>query len=339
MRSPRTLNRIGALVVVAVGALLVVAPAHGALSNVSLVASNNQVSATGVTYTITFQVGALDKGLAVILPSGVTGLATGNVSVQTSTDGTTFSAATLAAVNPKLLSADGQRVGINLNSALALNNWAKITITGLTNPSSAGSVTVTVGGKLVDLTQVDLDAVLATLLGLLAETANIALSIVAVPSNGVTQDVTVAPAMTFAVGAASHSFSLDPAGTASSTSVTDTLTVSTNAATYVLQGLISGNLIRTGTPGTSASDFIPINTTSGPHFAYKVAAPAGDTAGVDSTLVRTFSTTATNLVSAWSLSGLTNSEATTITYDVLIDYTKAPGKYVATVTYRVVPTY
>jgi hypothetical protein len=44
-------------------------------------------------------------------------------------------------------------------------------------------------------------------------------------------------------------------------------------------------------------------------------------------------------VSGLSLSGLTNSEVTTITYDVLIDYTKAPGSYTGTVTYRVVPTY
>lgn len=318
--------------------LLAALPASSALGSVSFVASNNQASATGVTYTITFQVGVLDKGFAVVLPTGVTGLSTTNVTIQTSSDGTSFSAPALAGVNPKLISADGQRVGVNLASAVALNTWVKVTITGLTNPASTGDYTITVGGKTTDLLQTDLDAALATLLGLLAETANMVLSVVAVVTNGITNNVTVAPSLTFSVGAASHSWSLDPAGTATSTTVTDALTMATNAGTYQIQALISGNLVRAGTAGASASDYIPYNgAQSGPHFGYTVTGPAGDT--VDSAAFRTFSTTATNLVGGWSLSGLTNSETTTVTYDVKIDYTKAPGTYVGTITYRIVPTY
>lgn len=313
-------------------------PAMAALSSVSLVASNNQVSATGVAYTATFQVGALDKGLVLVLPNAVSGLSTANVSIQTSTDGTTFTTPTLAALNPKLLSTDGKRVAINLDAALGLNNWAKVTITGLTNPSTTGDHILTVGGKLTDVTQVDLDAELATLLGLLAESADIVLKIVAVVTNGVTNDVTVAPALTFTLGAASHSWNLDPAEMASSSTVTDTLSVATNGLSYVLQATISGNLVRVGTPGTAGSDFIPYNATaSTPHFGYRVSGPAGD--AVDSALFRTFATSSTNLVPSWSLSGLTNGETTTVTYDLSTDFTKSPGKYVATVTYRVVPTY
>lgn len=323
---------------VVVGLVTLSSEARAALSNVSLVASNNQVAATPVTYTATFQVGALDKGLVVILPSGVTGLSTANVSIQTSADGTTFSSPTLAATNPKLLSADGKRVGLNLDSALVLNTWAKITITGLTNPSSTGDYTVKVGGKLTDLTQSDLDSTLATLLGLLAESADIVVKIVAVATNGVSNDVTVAPALAFTIGSASHSWNLDPAGTASSTAVSDSLSIATNAASYVLQASISGNLIRVGTAGTAASEHIAYSAgTSGPHFGYRVTGPSGDS--VDSAVFRKFSTSSSSLAAGWSLSGLTNGEVTTVTYDVATDYTKAPGTYVAAVTYRVVPTY
>jgi len=330
---------VAALALACAMPLAAMAPAHGAVTNLSLVASNNQVSATSVTFTIVFQSGAADKAIAVVLPSGVTGAATANVSVQTSSDGTNYSSPALDGTTPKLLSTDGQRIGINLNAAITSGTWVKVVITGLTNPSSTGGVTVTVGGKtLLNLTLVDLDGTLAALQALLAEYASVTYTVVAVATNGITNNVGVAPALSFAAGSASHAWSLDPAGTASSSAVTDTLTVATNAQNYQLQGLISGDLVREGTDGSSASDKIPYNAAAGsPHFGYEVTGPAGDT--VDSTAYHTFGTSAANLVNGWSLSGLTNSEVTTVNYDVLVDYTKAAGNYVGSVTYRVVPSY
>lgn len=330
-------RRLLALVVVALVAVGVVRvpTADAALSNVSLVASNNQAGATGVTYTVQFRVGLANTALVVALPAGITGLDAGNVTVTTSADGTTFTAPTLAALNPKLLSTDRQRVAVNLAAALGVNHWVKIVITGLTNPGSAGDQTITVGGSLLNVTLLGLDGVLNTLLN---ELSDIVLGIVAVVTNGVTNSVTVAPALTFTVGAASHSWNLDPATSPSSTSVSDTLTVATNAASYVLQASVSGHLVRVGTTGASASDRIPYDGPSnGPRFGYRVVAPAGET--VDESVFRTFSTSSSALASAWSLSGLTNSEVTTVTYDVATDYTKAPGTYSATVTYRIVPSY
>ncbi|MCA1830839.1 MAG: hypothetical protein ABR552_07990 [Actinomycetota bacterium] len=314
--------------------LLVASPARAAMSNVSLVASNNQVSATGVTYTFVSQVGAADLGLSLTLPSTVTGLATGNVTVEKSTDGSTWSTLSPAS---KLLSSDGQRVAVNLASALTSGNYIRTTITNLTNPSSAGNITATIGGALTTISQAVLD-VAATLNALLAETANIVLGIVAVATNGITNNVSVAPALTFSLGSASHSWSLDPAGTASSQSVTDDLTLATNAGSYVIEGFVSGNLIRVGTNGSQASDMIPYNAGSGvPHFGYEVTGPSGD--GVNTGTFHSFGTSAANLVNGWSLSGLTNGEVTHVAYDVLIDYTKSPGTYAGSVTYLVVPTY
>lgn len=306
------------------------------MSNVSLVASNNQAGATGVTLTVTFQAGALDKGIAVVLPAGLTGLSGAGTSVTTSADGTTFTSPTLS--GPKLLSADGDTVAVNLASAVSAGTWVKVVMTGISNPASVGDQTITIGGSLLDLTQLNIDGTLSSLLALLAETANTVLGVVAVATNGITNAVSVAPALTFSTSAASHSWNLDPAGTASSTAVSDTLTVATNALGYVLQASISGDAVRTGTAGVAASDVLPrTGDVTGPHFGYRVTGPSGDT--VDSTVFRTFSATPASLVSGWSLSGLTNGESTTVTYDVATDFTRSPGQYVATVTYRVVPTY
>lgn len=317
---------------------LVQAPGSAAISDGSLVASNNQVDATGVTYTLTGKVGIAALSFAVILPSGVTGLDTANVTVETSTDGTSFSAATLAGANPKLESADGQRLGVNLASALTAGNWIKITITGLSNPGSTGDYTITLGDKLTAITQLDLDSTLSALLTLLTETLDSILTIVSEVTNGISTNVSVAPALSLSASASSHSWSLDPSGTTSSTSTSDTLSISTNAATYVIQGKISGDLIRVGTAGTSESDLIPNDgASSDPHFGYTVSGPSGDS--VNSSTFRTFSTSYASLASGWSLSGLTNGEDTTVTYDLKVDYTKAPGTYAAAITYRIVPTY
>lgn len=331
-----------ALVAFALSALVLVAgpqPANAALSNVGLVASNNQVSATGVTLTISFQVGTAATAIVATLPAGITGLSTANTSITTSSDGSTFTAPTLAAV-PKLLSTNGRSVALNLASALSSGNWVTLTITGLTNPGSAGDVTVTVGDLLLPLANI---AALDAAIGALTETANIVYTVVTQAANGIANAVGVAPTLAFTVGGGitSRSWSLDPTGTASSTSQTETLTVVTNATSYTIQAAVTGHLIRAGTDGSNAKDRIEYDGASNaPHFSYRVSPPAGDTlpSGTSST-VRPWSTTPTALVSGWSLSGLTNSESTTITYDVLIDYTKAPGSYTGNVTYRVVPTY
>jgi hypothetical protein len=336
------MRRIAALVALTLAASLTVlapAPAGAALSNVGLVASNNQVSATGVTLTISFQVGGLAGSVVATMPSGVTGLSTANTSITTSSNGTNFTAPTLHGT-PKLLSTNGQSVGINLLSQLTSGTWVTMTITGLTNPGSAGDVTVTVGDTVLPLLNV---AALDGAIGALSETANVIYSVVTQAANGISNAVGVAPTLAFTVGGSttSRSWSLDPTGTASSTAQTETLNVVTNATSYTIQAAVSGHLVRAGTDGSNAKDRIEYDGASNaPHFSYRVAPPAGDSlpSGTSST-VRPWSTTPTALVSGLSLSGLTNGEAVTITYDVLIDYTKAPGNYTGNVTYRVVPTY
>jgi hypothetical protein len=334
----RALVAVVAVLLIAGGVVLSPSPASGSISNLSLVASNNQISATNVTLTISFQVGVAASSLVVTLPTGITGLSTTNTSITKSTDGTSFSAPSLAVSNPKLLSADGKSVAINLLAALASGNWVTVTITGLTNPGTVGGITVTAASKILNIAQVALDALTG-----LDETLGITYTVVALATNGISSAIGVAPTLGFNAGSSSHSWSLDPSGTASSTSQTETLTVVTNATNYVIQASVAGNLVRAGTDGSSAADRIEYDGASNaPHFSYRVGLPAGDSfpgGQGNSSTVRAWSTSATSLVSGLSLSGLTNSEVTTITYDVLIDYTKAPGSYTGTVTYRVVPTY
>lgn len=304
-------------------------PAFAAVGNPALVISDNQVGASPVTYTSTFQVGSAALSAVIALPSTVTSLSANAVTVATSTDGTTFTAVTPASLLTSTTNSL-DKVGVNLPSALLVGEWIQVTITGLTNPASTGSYTVGLADELTTLTQSSLDsislvsgALTSSVTGLLADVGSILATIVAQATNGTTTNLSVNPVLSLTWGAASHTLSVTPAaGGVSPAATSDVITVGTNALTYTVDAEISGTgLTLQGGSAAVAADVIGLGYT------------IGGTPG-------TFAPTSTGFTPvASNLAGLTNSAVTTVNYNLSVDLTHPAGTYVGTVTYLVVPNF
>ncbi|MHB8339949.1 MAG: hypothetical protein ACYDB7_02100 [Mycobacteriales bacterium] len=310
--------------------LMGASPAAAAIGSPGLVISDNQVSASPVTYTATFQVGSAALSAIVALPSTVTGLATSGVTVATSTDGVNFTTvAPLSLLTSTTNSLD--TVGVNLSSALVAGDWIQVTMTGLTNPATVGSYTVGLADELTALTQTTLNTVslsgstlTSTTTGLLADVGSIVAGIVAQATNGVTTNLAVAPVLSLAWGAASHALSVTPTSTGAAPAATnDTVTVDTNALTYSIEGEISGGgLVLQGGSASVPADLISLG--------YSVV---GGGAG-------TFSPASTGFATlAGGLAGLTNGTTTTVDYALSVNLTHPAGTYTGTVTYLVTPNF
>lgn len=330
MRRPRT----GACLAIAAGVsgltIAAAGPATAAIGSPALVIADNQVSASPVTYTTTFQVGSAAISAVLALPSSVTGLATNAVTVATSTNGTTFSPVTPSSL---LVSTTNglDKVGVNLPTALVAGQWIQVTTTGLTNPATAGTYTVGLADELTTLTQSSLDSIslvgstlTSTISGLLADVGSIAATIVAQATNGTTTNLAVGPVLSLTWGAASHALSVTPvAGGAAPAATSDVISVATNALTYTIEADVSGaGLLLQGGSSSVAADVIPLG--------YSVT---GGTSG-------TFAAASTGFTSvAGNLPGLTNGTSTTLNYNLSVDLTHPAGNYLGTVTYLVVPNF
>lgn len=320
-----------AVTVTAGAALLIGAgPAAAAIGSPGLVISDNQVSASPVTYTATFQVGSAALSAIVALPSTVTGLTTAGVTVATSTDGVNFTAVSPASLLTSTTNSL-DKVGVNLSSALVVGDWIQVTMSGLTNPSAVGSYTVGLADELTTLTQTDLDGIslsgstlVSSVTGLLADVGSIVAGIVAAATNGVTTDLAVAPVLSLSWGAASHALSVTPTASGASPAATaDSVTVDTNALTYSLAGEVSnGGLVLQGGSTGVAADVLPLG--------YSVV---GGGAGTFSPASTGFGTLAGNLA------GLTNGTTTTVDYTLSVNLTHPAGTYTGTVTYLVTPNF
>lgn len=301
-------------------------PAQAALGSVGEVLSNNQVSATSVTYTSTLQVGVAAASVVVALPTTVTGLSAANVTVSTSTDGTTFTTVAIPAGSLLTSAVNGiNKLGVNLPTALLAGNWVRVAITGLANPTSTGSINIGLADSLTALTQTTLDAITGPLTGLvsaaLADVGTVVANIVAQATNGTTTNLAVAPVLSMSWGAASHSLSLTPgAGGTAIPATSDSITVSTNAQTYSIQAKLSNaGLLWQGGSAALPADLIPLT------YSVNSAAPAA------------FGTSFAAV--APTLAGLTNSAVTTVNYGGSVDLTHPSGTYVGTVSYLVVPSF
>lgn len=309
------------------GLLMVIAgiPAQAAVGSVSEVLSNNQVSAAPVTYTSSFQVGVAAASVVVALPTSVTNLATTNVTVSTSPDGTTFTV-----VAPSLLTSftyGMNKLGVNLPAPLVTGEWIRVAVTGLSNPTAVGNIDIGLADDLTALTSTTLDAISGTTSSLsslvLADVGSVVAGIVAQATNGTTTNLAVAPVLSMAWGAASHSLSLTPSPSGAGTAITgtsDSITVSTNAQAYSIQALISnGALLWQGGSTATLADLIPLTYSVG-------SAPAVP-----------FGTSYAAVTPP--LTGLTNSATTVVNYGGSVDLSHPAGTYVGTVSYLVVPSF
>lgn len=331
-------------VVVTIGTVLgVVSPALAALSNTSLVMSNNQVSSSS-TYTTIFSTGsAAVTDLIVMLPSTVSGLSASNVTVQTATGCTgTFSTATLSST--AVLS--GETIGLPI-SIPTLGTCVKVIVTGLTNPSSAGTLYACMADGIdttlsTDLTAANLAALSCTssgitsssltsaLLGaLVADSASIGLDYVAQATNGTTTALNVAPALNFAVNSAYQAFNVTPTSTGvEASNASQALSVATNAQSYTVQGLLSGTSSALTWEGGSGHT-IPFGYTESTGGAAPSCTGSGAAFGVNGTYSAIQS----------SVAGLTNGQTTNVNYCWNVSFTEPAGQYEATVTYLVVPSF
>ncbi|MHB1925451.1 MAG: hypothetical protein ACYCSJ_12250 [Acidimicrobiales bacterium] len=341
----RRLAAMGAAGMVATAALGLVAgtPARAAIVNPSLVMSNNQ-SASSSTYTFTFTPGLtlteMLTGFNGVLgiPGGATGLATAPVSVYENTGSGWGSA--LASVTSTVNSAS-TLVGIAVPSTdftgLTTVPQLKIVISSLTNPTVTASTTA--GACIADATTA-ISGISAstfttgtsgstasfdsTLASALADIGCLTSTVVPIGTNGVTEQLSVAPVLNVTLPSTSHAFSVTPTTSGVAVSFpTDSITVATNALTYTIEGLI-GNSTSALTYDDGGSYSLPITATTG--TSCSSSAPLGSN-GTYSTL-------------ASSLTGLTNGAITSVTYcGSSVTLNSPAGTYSGTITYLVVPSF
>lgn len=318
------------------------APAQAALGSVSLSMSNNQVSASA-TYTALFTTGAVAvTDLVVALPSTVTVPATPTVAVSTASTCTgTFSSAGIGTVVTNL-SGSGNNIGIPMSSAIAtLGTCVKVVISGLTNPASAGTLYACLAdgtGLAANVTSGNLAGITCSVSGLggtinallgLLDNAATALTFVTQVTNGVTNNLSVAPVMTVNLDSTSNSFSITPtaSGVTASSALND-ITVATNALTYTLQAIVGGSSSALSLAGNN-SYTIPLK------FKQGTGSPAAACDGSESS----FGSGSTYANVASAVSGLTNGTVTNVRYCWTVDLTKPAGTYTATITYLAVPSF
>ncbi|HVA43703.1 MAG TPA: hypothetical protein VNF50_09475 [Acidimicrobiales bacterium] len=341
---PRKLAAIGMAGMAATAALGLVAgtPAHAAIVNPSLVMSNNQSASTS-TYTYTFTPGLTVTQIlsgfngVVGLPGGASGLSGATVSVYSNTGSGWGSA--LAGVTSTVSTA-GNVLGIAVPSAdftgITSIPQLEVVVSNLTNPTV--SVTTTAGACVADALSA-LSGIAAstftsgtsgsgasfssTLATLLADTSCLTSTVVPLGTNGVTEQLSVAPVLNVTLPQTSDSFSVTPTAAGVAVSFpTDTITVATNALNYTIEALIANSSSALKYDG-SGSYSLPITATTG---------TCGSAAALGSG--------GTYNALASSLSGLTNGTATSVTYcGSNVNLTSPPGSYSGTITYLVVPSF
>lgn len=330
--------------------LVTEAPAHAAIANPSLVMSNNQ-SASSSTYTYTFTPGLnLTQVLTGVdtvvgIPGGASALAGGNVSVYENSGSGWGSA--LSGVTTSINSATGGLVGIQIPSSdftgLTSVPQLKVVVSDLTNPTVSVSTTAygcvadvlsTVSGFAGDITGGTFTSTAttgtfsSTLTSALSDVACLASSIVPVGTNGVSEQLNVAPVLNVSLPSTADSFSITPTATGVSVNFpVDDVTVATNAQSYIVEGAVSGSSSALGwdegsghsLPITAAASQSPSPSCSG-----------SQSLGVNGSGNQLGST----------VPGLTDSKVTYVTYcGNNIDLTSPAGTYSGVITYMVVPSF
>jgi hypothetical protein len=311
---------------VVAGCLVVVGgtPAQAALGSVSASLSNNQVSATG-TYTFLFTTDLLAGTVALTLPAGVNVSGATTAVSKAATCADTFTSVAGTAL------ANGQSVGLAPTVPIVAGQCVKIVVSNVVNPSSAGSLNACLGDSLTALS--DLTALACSvggaLTGLVGGTATTVLTYVAQVTNGVTNDLAVAPVLTMAIDNATNSFAITPtaSGVTASNSLTN-VTVATNAQTYAVQAAVAGTSSVLKQVDGSATIPLTVKQATG-----GATADACDGSAVSLGANGTYNSVAS------SVAGLTNSKVTNVRYCWTVDLTKPAGTYTATITYLAVPTF
>jgi hypothetical protein len=324
MRSRKRLTRL-ALGVTALGAALLVLaalPAGAATpTNMSWTVSNNQVSATGVSYSYSFKTAT--AGTIKSITFAVSGAGLGGTPTITRAYGIGAGSVALA----------GQTITYTVTSAVAVAAGIPIYIEigGLTNTATGGSYTTTVTTRTATPTTIDTGTTPAVTLA----------------ANNTAVTVNLAKSLTFTVDTTAFELDMDPSlGALADQSATVGLTVQTNANSgYTLS--VADNATGLQSSGTSNPVIGKVSTGKATSVTWPGAPAWGYTVtGTGATIDGAFSgtkyagyTSAGETIA--SRTGTTGGTADSISIAnrVAINYTSASGVYSDTVTYTVTPNY
>lgn len=297
-------------------------PANAAaLTSLSWTVSNNQVSATGVTYSYSFKTATAGTIKTITFAVSGAGLA----GTPTITRNYGIGAGTVARA--------GQTITYTVTSAVAVAAGIPIYIEfgALTNSSTAGSYTTTV------TTQTSLLATIDT-----AATPAITLA-----ANNTAVTVTIAKSLTFTVDTAAFELDLDPSLPAlADQTATVGLTVQTNANSgYTLTVSDNSTGLQSATTGNpviadvSTGKATSVTWPGAPNWGYTVT---GTGATIDAAFTGTkyagYVSTGEQIASRTSSTGGTPNTIT-ITNRAAIDYSVPAVVFTDTITYTATPNY
>jgi len=293
----------------------------GTLTNMSWAVSNNQVGATGVTYTYSFTTAT--AGTIKSITFAVSGAGLGGSPTISRAYG--IGAGTVARA--------GQTITYTVTSAVAIPAGIPIYLSfgGLTNSSTAGSYTTAITTRTAAPATIDSGTPAAITLA----------------ANNTAVTVTLAQSLTFAVDTTAFELDMDPSLPAlADQTATVGLTVQTNANSgYTLavadtaSGLQSSSTGNPTIPKVSAGKATSVAWPGAPYWGYTVT---GTGAAIDPAFSGSkYAGYVPGGETIASRAGPTGGTADTITIAnrVALDYSVASGIYSDTVTYTVTPNY
>jgi len=324
MRPRRRLTRLaltGAAVGACVLALTALPAGAGTPTNMSWTVSNNQVSATGVSYAFSFKTAT--AGTIKSITFAVSG--SGLVGTPTITRAYGIGAGSVAIA--------GQTITYTVTSAVAVAAGIPIYIElgGLTNSSTVGSYTTVITTRTSTPTTIDTGTTPA----------------VSLAANNTAVTVNLAKSLTFTVDTTAFELDMDPSlGALADQSATVGLTVQTNANSgYTLS--VADNATGLQSSGTGNPVIAKVSTGKATSVTWPGAPAWGYTVtGTGATIDSAFSgskyagyTSGGETIA--SRTGTTGASADTISIAnrVAINYASASGVYSDTVTYTVTPNY
>jgi len=325
-RTNRLRRAVGALLATALGGTwaLVGAPsayAVGTLTSLSWAVSNNQASATGVTYTYNFKTATTGIVTAVTftVPSGTAGTPTvvQNVGIGAGT-----------------VALSGTTITYTLTSGLSISGGIPVLLSfgGLTNTATTGSYTSTITSTVLSLIGLDSGTTPAVSIG----------------GTNTATTVYVAKSTAFSTDTSTYTLAMDPGLPAlADDSKVVTLTILSNAGSgYSLNvkntGMISGSYsIPAATSGMASAAAWP----TGSHYGYNAVltgstgSPAlGGTLATAGNYAGYTTGAGQNILTATGATGNTP-HSLVLTNRVAIDYTTPAATYTDTVTYTLTPSY
>jgi hypothetical protein len=288
---------------------------------VSWSVNNSETSATAVTYSFSFKTATTGtiKSVTMTVPSGTAG---------------TAAVGTVYGLGAGTVSLAGTTITYTVSSAVsvAANIPVYISVTGLTNTSTAGSYTSTVTTRTSVPATIDSGTSQSVTFG----------------PNTTVVTVTNAQTLTFTNDTPAFSLYVDPTGTSNASSQAVTLTIQTNAASgYTLAAYDTGLSISSPAytipavssgPGTGVATF-PSN---GWGASATLSGGGTDGAALASGLTGNkfvgYPASGATFLSATGPTGAT-ADTLVLTDQVKVDYSVPTGTYTDTITYVATPSY